>query len=247
MSTEKVRGIVIREIPVGESDKIITLLTKEKGKITLSARGARKPKSKYLASCELFAYSDFVIYTARKYPSVSSAVLINSFYGLRKRLDCFYCGAYLSEICNRLIFEGTDCSECMLLLLTALNRMSKGLSESFITSLVFELKFLLINGMLPDLGVCESCGKSLEGSAHIGSDGLLCSDCAKDEKEISSGAVKALRYIYNSDIASVFSFKADKKVVEGISAVRDSVMQRQTDREFKTYSMFKDICLEKNE
>ncbi len=242
MSTEKARGVVIRETAVGESDKIITLLTKEMGKITLSARGARKPKSKYLASCELFAYSDFVIYTARKYPSVSSAELINSFYGIRKRLDCFYCGAYLAEICNSLIYEGTDCSDIMLLFITALNRMSKGLSEPFITSLVFELKFLYLNGMLPDMGSCCVCGRNIEGAAHIGSEGLICDGCGGEEASISAGAVRALGYIYNSDIPSVFSFRADERVVGGLSTARDIFFREQTDRQFRTYDMFRRSC-----
>lgn len=242
MSTEKVRGVVIREVPVGESDKIITLLTKEMGKITLSARGARKPGSKYLASCEAFAYSDFVVYTARKNPSVASAVLIDSFYGLRTSLDRFCCAAYLSEVCGRLIFEGADCSDYMLLLLTAFKSMAEGRGEPYVVSLAFELKFLSLGGMLPEFSLCRSCGRAIDGGAYFTAEGLVCEDCGREGFKISSGTIKALRYIKDCDIRKTFSFNISSSVKSELSSLRERLFLEQTEFEFKTHSMFKKVC-----
>ena len=83
MGTEKLRGIVLREQAKGESNKQIVLLAQGVGRVLLSARGARRAKSKLLAATQLFCYADFVVYEGKGFYSVTQAELKNSFYGLR--------------------------------------------------------------------------------------------------------------------------------------------------------------------
>ncbi len=245
MSTEKVRGVVIKEVSVGESDKIITLLTKERGKMTVSARGARRAKSKYLASCELFAYSDFVVYVARKYPSVSSAALIDSFYGLRKDLYKMTAAAYAAEFCCKMIYEGTDCSDYMLLFLRFLKQTEKDGTSPLLNVYAFELKFLSLSGMLPDFRQCRKCGKRLEAEGFAIKEGLLCESCGEgyngDGFKISCGCVKALNYISNSAVDKTFNFKVSDRALKEIEKVRNRLMEEQVDVSFKSFDMLKEI------
>ena len=89
MGTEKLRGIVLREQAKGESNKQIVLLAQGVGRVLLSARGARRAKSKLLAATQLFCYADFVVYEGRGFYSVTQAELKKSFYGLRLYMDKF--------------------------------------------------------------------------------------------------------------------------------------------------------------
>ncbi|MCC8015220.1 MAG: DNA repair protein RecO [Eubacterium sp.] len=212
MSIEKMRGVVIREVPVGESDKIITLLSKEGGKVSLSARGARNAKSKFLSSCELFAYSDFTVYTGRKHPSVSTASLIDNFYGLRKEIKAFAAGSYLADFLNRVVFEGVECDEILRLFLTALKVLEKG-SEPLFTTTVFELKYFYLNGMMPDFNEI----------IHFGGDELL------------KGTAKALLYIGSADVKKVFSFNVSEEVSEQIKRIRYLLFNEQIDIRFNSY------------
>ena len=98
MGTEKLRGIVLREQAKGESNKQIVLLAQGVGRVLLSARGARRAKSKLLAATQLFCYADFVVYEGRGFYSVTQAELKNSFYGLRLDMDKFSEGMYLAEL-----------------------------------------------------------------------------------------------------------------------------------------------------
>ncbi|MCD8215231.1 MAG: DNA repair protein RecO [Clostridiales bacterium] len=216
MSTEKMRGIVIKEIDVGESDKLLTLLTKEKGKLTVSARGSRKPKSKYLSSAQVFAYSDFIIYTARKNPSVSSAVLIESFYPLRQDVKKLAAGAYIADFLNRHIYEGTDCSDMLLLILTALKKISEGKAEPLLASYIFELKYLSLNGMFPDIYFFYQV-------------------FAEKKEEILPGTVKALDYISSCDIKKVFNFNVSDAVLGQLKTARNSLSENLDDIRLKSY------------
>ena len=83
MSSEKIRGIIIRENFSGESDKFLTIFAKDKGKISVFAKGARNTRSKFLASSSLFTYGDFIIRTVTKTPTLLTADVIESFYNIR--------------------------------------------------------------------------------------------------------------------------------------------------------------------
>ena len=108
MGTEKLRGIVLREQAKGESNKQIVLLAQGVGRVLLSARGARRAKSKLLAATQLFCYADFVVYEGKGFYSVTQAELKNSFYGLRLDMDKFSEGMYLAELTERSCPAGMD-------------------------------------------------------------------------------------------------------------------------------------------
>ena len=105
MGTEKLRGIVLCEQAKGESNKQIVLLAQGVGRVLLSARGARRAKSKLLAATQLFCYADFVVYEGKGFYSVTQAELKNSFYGLRLDMDKFSEGMYLAELTEGVITE----------------------------------------------------------------------------------------------------------------------------------------------
>ena len=79
MKLFKVKGIVIKEIQYKDNDKIITLLTDEFGKISCLAKGAKKNNSPLLAACQLFVYSEFVLYKGTSFYHINSAETIDFF------------------------------------------------------------------------------------------------------------------------------------------------------------------------
>jgi DNA repair protein RecO (recombination protein O) len=212
MSTVKARGVVLKETPVGESDKIITLLTKERGKISVSARGARKTKSKYLAGTQLFTYSDFVLFDGKRFYSVTQIDIIENFYAIRREYDKLCCGNLFVEMCDKLILENMPCEDILFLLLKALLALARDRTRPQLVSRAFEFKFMQLSGYAPEMTRCSQCGGPLSGnSLGFGGFGLLCRDC-RPEKE-NSGVVRILvetasiiQYILSTDTKDLFRF-----------------------------------------
>ena len=105
MQTIKARGLVLREYEAGESDKRLLLLCKEHGRMMIYARGARKPKSKFMAAAQLFTYADYVITVGRGFHALAQAQVIESFYGLRTDYDRLTAAHLLAEVCEKTLLE----------------------------------------------------------------------------------------------------------------------------------------------
>ena len=189
----KFRGVIIRETNVREADKILTILTKEYGKLTVGAKGARNTKSKYLVA-QLFSYCDFVVYKGRGFYSLTQVDLIESFYTLRldyERLEMAY------EIVKKLDkwtigeFLPAENETLLLLLLKSLVNLCKQDVDYQLVYLVFGFKFLQIIGFSPE----------------------------NDDSELSETARYALEYILRSDIGKVFNFTLEEDMVHELGGL----------------------------
>ena len=90
-----VKGLVLRETPVGDNDKLLTLLTAERGKMTVSGRGVRSLRNLHRASTQQVCYASFPLVKSKsKYPYISDSELIESFWPARRHSAsclCFVC------------------------------------------------------------------------------------------------------------------------------------------------------------
>ena len=95
-----VTGMIIKAVPIGEYDRRLVLLTKERGKITAFARGARKPNSRFVASTNLFCFGTFKLYAGRDSYTLSETEISNYFEDLRMDFEGAYYGMYFLEIAD---------------------------------------------------------------------------------------------------------------------------------------------------
>ena len=207
-STFKARGVIIKETLVRESDKILTILTKEYGKISVSAKGAKNPKSKFLVA-QLFSYCDFVIYKGRSFYSLAQVDLIESFYNLRldydrlntayqiiKQIDTWSIGEFLPDE-NR---------EILLLLLKALLKLSKMERDFELIRLLFGFKFLQLTGFSPQI----------EGVYFY----------TEHEKiKLSNEVIYVLTYILESEVTRVFNIRiTEKNMVKDLNLLYNKLL-----------------------
>lgn len=150
MSSEKIRGVIIRENFSGESDKFLTIFAKDKGKISVFAKGARNTKSKFLASSALFTYGDYIIRTASKTPTLITADVINNFYNIRNSLDRVAFASFFTEFTDKMFIDNVADNNALLLLIKSLQRLSKGAPSPRLTACIFQLRLLDILGYRPD-------------------------------------------------------------------------------------------------
>ena len=214
MSSIQTKGIVLHETDAGETDKKLTLLAKGYGKITVSARGARKPKSKFMASAQLFTYSNFVIYDGGRFLSISQADVIESFFSLRSDYARLCTAQYFTEVCEKTTPYNAPCDELLHLLIISLASLAKGIRMPELTARAFEIKFFQISGIAPEIDRCAKCGGPLTPPVRFGADGAVCGCYTQPALIISQPALSAIRYILSADLPGIFKFCVGEGALE---------------------------------
>lgn len=200
---QKVEGIVIRTIDYGESNKIITLYTKELGKIGVMSRGAKKPKSRLAAASQLFMHGTFLIQTGQGLGTLNQADIENSFREIRNDLIRAAYATYILELTDKLTEEKVRNPVLFHLLYQTLY-YSNELMDADVLSKIFEMKMLAVGGIKPELDQCVVCGSTEVPSAFsVKEAGFLCGRCVyKDERafRITTQAARLLRLFYYVDL-----------------------------------------------
>lgn len=214
----RAHGIVIRGIDYGEGSKIITIFTREAGKISLMARGAKKMNSRLAAATQLFAGADFVFYRAgSKMGTLNHAEVVTSRQPLREDVLLSAYGSYMLEMVDRLCGEQESAPHVFDQLAAALDGLVQG-KDVHIVSHLFEMKMFMHAGYAPNLEQCASCGASTDHpllSARLG--GLLCASCRTSDHEarvMPDNMLKLLKLFMKLDMRRLgqIEVKADTKL-----------------------------------
>ncbi len=240
MSMEKAAGLVIKSVNYGENDKIITLFTKESGKITAIAKGARNPKSAYVGVTQLFSYCNFVYYTGRSFAYLNQAELIESFHKLRNDLDKLSKGAYMAEALNQAYEEYESDESALRLILNLLYFMNEGLVQSDeVILLAFQIKLLGYLGFAPNLKKCQICSKCDSGwwfSWDLG--GLVCKDCSKNNRQNSKIAdqdAEFLRYLQDTPISGLKKTGLYPKELMHLAVILNKTLECHTGKRNRSF------------
>ncbi len=151
-------GIVLKEMPLGESDKLLTVFSREQGRISVVAKGAKKPGSRFLAAASAFAYSDMELVKGRSMYILRNANILSSFYGLREDLDILTAAAEIARITLKVIQEELPDPEALELLLKALTLLEQKKRGPRLVEAVFTIRLLCIQGMIADLHSMDPAG-----------------------------------------------------------------------------------------
>lgn len=237
---EKVTGMVLAGTPVGEYDKRLVILTKERGKISAFARGARRPKSALLAACEPFTFGEFSVYRGRDSYTVSSVEVANYFSELREELEDIYMGMYFCEVADYFTRENLDGRDVLKLLYQSLRALKVPSLNRNLVKLIFEFKIIAINGEAPRLFACMGCGRKDElFYFHKQEAGILCRECyqaapyeRKGAVQISGTTTYILQRIIASPVEKLYTFSVSEGVQIELENIVRNYFSARVDREF---------------
>ena len=160
-----VNALALRSIDYNENDKILTLLTAERGKISAGIKGVKKAAAKLKFAAQPFCFAEYVLTTRGDKYTVINASECESFYDLRTDVNKFYAASAVCEAANALAFEGDECRELFYESVKALSSICQGgESLALITFLLFSLKQA---GYGINAENCSECGVKLIGADKL--------------------------------------------------------------------------------
>lgn len=207
----KIRGIVLSKTDYKDSDRILTLFSPEKGKITASAKGVKKQNSKLRAGSELFAFGYYILNETRGRYTVTGYDSIDSFHELREDFDRLAFATLMLKITEKSVFESDG--EIFSLLIRSLDKLRSGnLSPTFVSA-VFLLKLCSLNGYEIFCDKCVLCEKK-EDLIFLSPDlgGFCCTNCKTEGSiPVTGGCFYYVKHIIASDFESSFLLKPTEK------------------------------------
>lgn len=233
-----VTGMVLSAMPVGDYDKRLVILTKELGKISAFAKGARRPNSALLACSQPFSFGEFSLFMGRTSYTITSAEISNYFPELREDIERVYYGMYFCEFADYITKENNDDKEILKLLYQTLRAVAKGTIELPLIRLVFEFKIMALSGVAPQVFNCVKCEKAeADYLFSVYSGGLLCADCkGNDNKAIRlcTSSVYTLQYIISKDVENLYTFRVNQEVLRELKIVIKQYLEHYLNHEFKS-------------
>ncbi len=184
---KKTLGFVTRAIDFGESDQIITVLSRECGKISLMAKGARKTESRFDAALELLTLSEFIYYHREGLKMLSQADIVEAYSAIKRDYERLMAGLRCARWVNRLLEDDHAEERVFLLFQQLLDALTGEQSSIVLYELAFKLKLLAGLGLAPTLDRCAVCERIPQESwFSMEKGGLLCERCREknDVREV---------------------------------------------------------------
>ena len=242
----KVTGMILSAVPIGEYDKRIVILTKEKGKISAFAKGARRPNSALMGVTNPFSFGEFELYEGRTAYNVMQAHIANYFMEFGTDLEGAYYGFYFLEIADYYTREYGDETQMLKLLYQSMRALASGKINRNLVRYIFELKTLVIQGEFPEVFRCANCGVDNRKMVFSSKNhGLICEECkalATDEILVSDSTVYTMQYIVSSTIEKLYTFAVSEEVLRELRAVMKQYMDTHVEKTFKSLEIL-EMCL----
>jgi DNA repair protein RecO (recombination protein O) len=208
----EVTGIVLSAMPVGEFDRRIELLTKERGRISAFAKGARKQNSALTGVTRAFVFGTFQLYEGRTSYTVKQASITNYFQEIITDLDCVYYGCYFAELAEYYSREGVDGADMINLLYASLKALSKKNIPNRLVRYIYEIRLVFINGECPDF---------FEASWE----------------RVNESTLHALQVIVTAPVNRLYTFTLSEECLNELGSVASGIIHTAVDKRIKSEEM----------
>ena len=203
-------GMILLTSPVNDYDRRIVLLTKERGKITALAKGARRQGSRLLASTNQFCFGSFKMFEGRTAYNLIEASISNYFEQLREDFDGACLGMYFLEFADYYTRENNDETEMLKLLYQSVRAVCKPSLDNRLVRAVYEMKAMVVNGEFPGI---------------------------PSDMKLSASAEYAVNFIVNTPIEKLFTFAVSDEVLAELTELSARYVKRYIDRRFKSMDL----------
>ena len=210
-----VTGMVLKQSAIGEYDRRLCILTKERGKISAFAKGARKPGSRLAAAACPFVFGTFKLYEGKNSYTVAEADIQNYFEALRSDFEGAYYGMYFAEIADYYTRENNDEKEMLKLMYQSLRALSAASLDRRLVRAIVEIKAVGINGEFPGI---------------------------PQDREYMPSTLYAVDFILSSRIEKLYTFTVKEEVLQELIHLGSYYRRKLMDKEFKSLEILQTLC-----
>ncbi len=258
---KSVDGLVLREVAVGENDKLLTVLCADEGRFLMTAKGVRSMKSKLIPVCRMFTYANFEYYEKNGRRWLAGGSVNDSFFGLNSDLAGFSLAAYVVDVAHEITGENMEAGDVLRMVLNTLYAIEKKLKPYAQIKAVFELFAAISAGMEPDVSGCSVCGKQAgDFWLDVMNGHLICPEClnrrngnlplpevdAFETRNIllfaDASAVAAMRYVLSALPERIFAFGLiGEDSMRAFCRIAESYLLHHLERGFDTLDFYKSV------
>lgn len=237
--------MVLLAAPVGEYDKRLVILTRERGKITAFVKGARRPNSMLLAASNPFVFGKFFVFEGRSSYRLAQVEIQNYFRELSLDMETACYGSYFLEFADYYARENDDGLMLLKLLYAALRALLNQRLDDRLIRYVFELRAMVINGEYPQVFSCTECGKEKELCGYLPrKNGVLCKSCAAKLTggiHLLESTIYTMQYVVSAPLEKLFAFGVSSDVMGEFAGLMDQFRGKYIDREFKSLEILETL------
>lgn len=244
----KIQALVLRVTDYNDRDALLTLLSRNHGKMTVKARGLRRKNSPLAAPCQLLAYGEFVLFEYKGQYTVNEAYSIELFQALRRDLTKLSLGTYFAQVAELVSQEDLPNPELLSLLLNSLHGLAKLNLPEVMVKAVFELRAACLAGYTPDLFGCHVCGSQEPDRFDLSEGQLECHGCrhlgvSGIRMPVTPSVLDAMRYICYCDPKKLFAFQVGQDTMERLADISEAYLTTQLERGFSTLDFYKSLLI----
>lgn len=241
----RVAAIVLRHSDWAEADRLLTVYTREAGKLRVVAKGARKIRSRKAGHLEPFTQVQMQLARSRDLPIVTQVETVDAYLPLRDNLLLTGYAAYLIELLDRITYDEEGPHPPMFhLLADSLSRLSEGL-DPWLVVRYYEMRLLDFSGFRPQLFHCANCSDEIQPVKQFFSfqtGGVICPRCGTGLpglREVDVESLKYLRHFQRSTFAQAARANPEPETRREVEILMQSYFTYLLERELKTPGFLK--------
>lgn len=243
----KTEGIVLRQSDYRDADRILTVLTRDHGKMTVKARGVKSNRSKLKSACQLLTYGEFTLMDYQGRYLITEADPKQMFLPLRQDLEGLALASYFAQVVEAVSQEDAPNPQLLSLILNSIYALSEAKQPKALIKAAFELRTACLAGYEPSLDRCEICGSQSPDRFHVSRGSVQCAACRKESEgicmPISVGVLEAMRYITSCPPKRLFAFTLPTEQLIQLSSVTEAYLCTQLEQSFYTLDFYKSLLL----
>ncbi len=238
--------MVLISQPVGENDRLCTLLTERYGLLRCFAKGARRLKNKNFPATSQLVYGRYELFEHKEVYHIDQSFCEELYHPITGDLDKLALAQYLCELAAEFAPQDEGSGQFLLLMRIAMYLLSGSQRPNSLIKAAAELKMLSMSGYMPDLVMCGGCGRYDIDMLFLPLSGQIrCADCGSGGEgymPLSLGALTAMRHIVLSDLRRCFSFELTEGALVQLSNAAESYLLSRVEHSFTTLDFYHSLA-----